>query len=149
MRKPRALASVAAIQSGSHRSTGDVPRAPAAARSFAIRLADARFPPAGVSTAIGINLPLRGKPRTLESDEHRAGLCTHRPLRDARKRHCPVVQLPSPAAYQAPGAGTNIFTGTLNVATAGTYQVYARWTASTNRATNAPYTIGHSGARRR
>jgi len=45
----------------------------------------------------------------------------------------------------AAGTGTNTFTWTANVATAGTYEVYARWTAYPNRATNAKYTITHSG----
>jgi RHS repeat-associated protein len=45
----------------------------------------------------------------------------------------------------AAGTGTNTFTWTLNVATAGTYEVYARWTAYPNRATNAKYTVTYSG----
>jgi len=45
----------------------------------------------------------------------------------------------------AAGTGANTFTWTLNVATAGTYEVYARWTAYPNRASNAKYTINHSG----
>ena len=45
------------------------------------------------------------------------------------------------------GTGTSIFTWTLNVPSAATYQVYARWTQHPNRATNAKYTITHaSGA---
>ncbi|MGH7732583.1 MAG: RHS repeat-associated core domain-containing protein, partial [Gemmatimonadales bacterium] len=43
------------------------------------------------------------------------------------------------------GGGANSFTWTLNVATAGTYEVYARWTAYPNRATNAKYSIAHAG----
>jgi len=48
-------------------------------------------------------------------------------------------------ATHAAGTGTNGFTWTLNVVTAGTYEVYARWTAYPNRATNAKYTVAHSG----
>jgi len=31
------------------------------------------------------------------------------------------------------------------ISTAGDYNVYARWTANPNRASNAPYTITHAG----
>ena len=50
------------------------------------------------------------------------------------------------ANYQthAAGTGANSFAWTLNVATAGTYQLYARWTAHTNRASNARYTVTHA-----
>ncbi len=44
----------------------------------------------------------------------------------------------------AAGTGTSSFAWTLNVATAGTYEVYARWTAHPNRATNAKYTVTHA-----
>jgi RHS repeat-associated protein len=44
----------------------------------------------------------------------------------------------------AAGTGTNTFTWNVPVANAGTYQVYARWTAYPNRATNAPFTIATS-----
>ena len=44
----------------------------------------------------------------------------------------------------AAGTGANTFTWNVPVATAGTYQVYARWTAYPNRATNAPFTIATS-----
>jgi len=40
--------------------------------------------------------------------------------------------------------GAETFTWTLNVATAGTYAVYARWTAHPNRASNAKYTVTHA-----
>ena len=42
------------------------------------------------------------------------------------------------------GAGPNTATWSLNVANAGTYDVYARWTAHSNRATNATYSIDHA-----
>ena len=45
----------------------------------------------------------------------------------------------------AAGTGANAFTWTLSVPSAGTYQVYARWTAHPNRATNAKYTVNHAG----
>ncbi|MFY9314815.1 MAG: hypothetical protein WAO95_04560 [Burkholderiales bacterium] len=50
------------------------------------------------------------------------------------------------ANYQthAAGTGANVFTWSLNVANAGTYEVYARWTAHPNRATNAKYTVNHA-----
>ncbi len=44
----------------------------------------------------------------------------------------------------AAGTGASVFTWTLGVPAAGTYQVYARWTHHPNRATNAKYTINHS-----
>jgi len=44
-------------------------------------------------------------------------------------------------ASHAAGTGANAFTWSLPVAQAGSYQVFARWTASTNRATNATYAI--------
>ena len=43
-----------------------------------------------------------------------------------------------------PGAGPNTATWTPNVAQAGQYEVYARWTASANRATDATYTVTHA-----
>ena len=51
------------------------------------------------------------------------------------------------ANYQvhAAGTGTDTFTWTLNIPTAGTYEVRARWTAHPNRATNAKYTVNHAG----
>jgi RHS repeat-associated protein len=50
------------------------------------------------------------------------------------------------ANYQvhAAGPGASVFTWTLGVPAAGTYQVYARWTQHPNRATNAKYTVNHS-----
>ena len=45
----------------------------------------------------------------------------------------------------AAGTGTESFTWSLNVATAGTYEVYARWTAHPNRASDAKYTVSHAG----
>jgi RHS repeat-associated protein len=44
-----------------------------------------------------------------------------------------------------PGAAPNTATWTLNVASAGSYNVYARWTAHPNRATDAKYTVNHAG----
>jgi hypothetical protein len=47
----------------------------------------------------------------------------------------------------AAGAGTNKFNWMPAITTSGTYEVYARWTASTNRATNAKYTVtNHTGS---
>ena len=43
-----------------------------------------------------------------------------------------------------PGASPNTATWTPNVAQAGTYQVYARWTSNPNRATDAKYTVVHA-----
>jgi RHS repeat-associated protein len=45
----------------------------------------------------------------------------------------------------AAGTGTETFTWTLNVAAAGTYEVYARWSAHPNRASDAKYTVSHAG----
>jgi len=49
--------------------------------------------------------------------------------------------------YQAhaAGSGTESFTWTLAVPTAGTYEVYARWTQHPNRASDAKYTVNHAG----
>ncbi|MGE0874428.1 MAG: hypothetical protein AB7O31_07140 [Burkholderiales bacterium] len=44
-----------------------------------------------------------------------------------------------------PNAAPNTATWTLPVATTGTYNVYARWTAHPNRATDAKYTVNHAG----
>jgi RHS repeat-associated protein len=43
-----------------------------------------------------------------------------------------------------PGTAPNTATWTPNVAQAGQYEVYARWTQSANRATNATYTVTHA-----
>ena len=42
------------------------------------------------------------------------------------------------------GASPNTATWSFNVATAGSYEVYARWTAHPNRASDATYTINHA-----
>jgi len=47
--------------------------------------------------------------------------------------------------FAPPGAGANSATWTPNVAQAGTYEVYARWTQHANRATNATYAVTHAG----
>jgi RHS repeat-associated protein len=47
--------------------------------------------------------------------------------------------------FVPPGAGPSTATWTANVSAAGNYQVYARWTANANRATNATYTVTHAG----
>jgi RHS repeat-associated protein len=47
--------------------------------------------------------------------------------------------------HHAAGTGTESFTWTLNVGSAGSYEVYARWTQHSNRATNAKYTVNHAG----
>nr|WP_305793244.1 Ig-like domain-containing protein [Sedimenticola hydrogenitrophicus] len=41
------------------------------------------------------------------------------------------------------GSGGNTFTWPMSVPESGHYQVYARWTADSNRASNAPFTIEH------
>jgi RHS repeat-associated protein len=43
-----------------------------------------------------------------------------------------------------PGIAANTATWTPNVAQGGQYEVYARWTQSANRATNATYTVTHA-----
>jgi hypothetical protein len=43
------------------------------------------------------------------------------------------------------GTGVNIATWTVSVPSAGNYSVYAWWSAHSNRATDAPYTINHAG----
>ena len=53
------------------------------------------------------------------------------------------------ANYQthAAGTGTSVFRWNLNASPAGQYQVFAKWTAHANRATDAKYTVYHaSGA---
>ena len=47
--------------------------------------------------------------------------------------------------YHASGTGSDTATFTPVFTQAGNYNVYAWWTASANRATNAPYTINYSG----
>ena len=42
------------------------------------------------------------------------------------------------------GTGAEVFTWTLDVPQAGQYEVFARWTAHSNRASDAPYTIHHA-----
>jgi RHS repeat-associated protein len=44
-------------------------------------------------------------------------------------------------ATHAAGTGASAFTWSLPVAQAGSYDIYARWTASANRATNATYAV--------
>lgn len=46
--------------------------------------------------------------------------------------------------YHAAGTGLNTFTWATGVTTAGVYNVYAKWTAHANRASNATYTITHT-----
>lgn len=46
--------------------------------------------------------------------------------------------------HHTAGTGTNSFSWTLNVASSGTFEVYARWTQHPNRATNAKYTVNHA-----
>ena len=47
--------------------------------------------------------------------------------------------------FHTPGSGANALTWTLNVPGTGNYQAWARWTAGTNRATNATYTVATAG----
>ncbi len=47
--------------------------------------------------------------------------------------------------YNAAGSGADIATWTGVIAESGSYEVYARWTAHPNRATNATYRIEHAG----
>jgi len=44
-----------------------------------------------------------------------------------------------------PGAAPNTATWSVTVPSAGSYEVYARWTQHPNRASNAKYTVNHSG----
>ncbi len=44
-----------------------------------------------------------------------------------------------------PGAAPNTATWTVPVPSSGSYNVYARWTAHPNRATDAKYTVNHAG----
>jgi 5-hydroxyisourate hydrolase-like protein (transthyretin family) len=46
--------------------------------------------------------------------------------------------------YHAAGTGANTATWSFNIPTAGSWEVYARWTSSSTRATNALYTIYHA-----
>jgi len=46
--------------------------------------------------------------------------------------------------YHAAGTGANTATWSFNIPTAGSWQVYARWTSGSDRATNAKYTIYHA-----
>ncbi len=48
--------------------------------------------------------------------------------------------------YHAAGSGTNTAIFTPVLSQTGNYNVYAWWTEYSNRATNAPYTINHSGS---
>ena len=47
--------------------------------------------------------------------------------------------------YHSAGTGTNTAIWTPNIPQAGEYSIYAWWVDSTNRATNAPYTINYNG----
>jgi cytochrome c551/c552 len=45
--------------------------------------------------------------------------------------------------YHVPAAGSDTFTWTPTITTAGTYEVWARWTSAGNRASDATYTVYH------
>jgi hypothetical protein len=47
--------------------------------------------------------------------------------------------------YHAPGSGSDTFTWTPTIPTAGTYEVFAWWTEHSNRAPDATYTIYYDG----
>ncbi len=47
--------------------------------------------------------------------------------------------------WNSAGSGADTATWSFNIPSAGSYQVFARWTSATNRATNAPYTINYAG----
>ncbi|WP_428623320.1 putative Ig domain-containing protein [Sedimenticola sp.] len=47
--------------------------------------------------------------------------------------------------YREAGDGSSTVTWPVSVTESGHYQVYVRWIASTNRASNAPYTMTHDG----
>jgi len=49
-------------------------------------------------------------------------------------------------AYHTAGTGINAATWTTNISLPGNHNVWAWWKASTDRATNAPFTIYHDGA---
>lgn len=46
--------------------------------------------------------------------------------------------------HHVAGTGLNTFTWVTGVTTSGDYNVYAKWTANTNRASNATYTVQHT-----
>jgi len=46
--------------------------------------------------------------------------------------------------YHIAGSGSNTATWSFSVPASGTWEVYARWTDGSNRATNAPYTVNHA-----
>jgi hypothetical protein len=45
--------------------------------------------------------------------------------------------------YHVPAAGSDTFTWTPTITTTGTYEVWARWTSASNRASDATYTVYH------
>jgi len=47
--------------------------------------------------------------------------------------------------YSVAGTGSNRATWSFYVPQAGSWEVFARWTSSSNRARNAPYTVNHAG----
>ncbi len=47
--------------------------------------------------------------------------------------------------WNSAGSGADTCTWSFNIPTSGSYQVYARWTSASNRATNAPYVLQNSG----
>ena len=47
--------------------------------------------------------------------------------------------------YNSAGTGTHTAQWSFTIPSAGSWQVYARWTGGSNRATNAPYTVNHAG----
>jgi hypothetical protein len=46
--------------------------------------------------------------------------------------------------YRWAGSGSNTATWPFHVLQAGSWEVFAKWTSGSNRATNAPYTINHA-----
>ena len=46
--------------------------------------------------------------------------------------------------YRWAGVGDNTATWMVNIPEADSWEVYARWTSSSNRATDAPYTVNHA-----
>jgi len=46
--------------------------------------------------------------------------------------------------YRWAGSGSNRATWSFSISTIGSYEVFARWTSQSNRATDAPYTVNHA-----
>jgi len=47
--------------------------------------------------------------------------------------------------FHTTGSGTNSATWEIDITTAGSYEIYARWTSGSNRASDAPYRLYYAG----